>query len=957
MMNPGEMSLLFRKWFYRPKKEDESRMARFYWAEEELNMVTAELDSFDGRKDPERCSNLVAKLRHCQDKVLSVINEMMDEAIGGERAERDFRGKYPDDVLQDNLAGQLWFGAECLAAGSNILNREQESTVMRPFAKAVVKNLEKIRALLHDECYSPEPHYSEKLCETFKIFDRVLAEFEFLYVSAMVPVKTPREYDLQQDVTVLFSETTMRALSLGLIDQDMVDMYDPALMFTIPRLAIIAGLCIFPSGPLSLDVHPSSMCELFRPFRNLLRKIRRFLWTLSRDELCALEKALCSLNDPVLIPVDHGGEMYPGEQPSQDSEKLSTSTTTTFVKPDPPAPPPPEAVPGPPSRPSSSSSSSSPSSTSSLSSLADTSSSSPSPAHPQPPRPPRPLPQTPFNASTSSDSSTSSNSTPFHRSGDKGSKSRRRHSGRQPSSGDPQGPSSSTGRQRRRRRSSPTRPTSSPSLTKEQTMESIRETLQSVLQLAQEHRSTSDPCFASPPQGAATTGATSTRGDVTRCCCGRQTTTVPPEAVRVTAAEGARRERRKRIEEHAHGPAQSHRRRREQKGNCACAHGRQTSAGVEVAGRLSRRRELAYVWTKNFFLNFREVTLGCLDSPPSSGVVSPRGPSRPEAIPTLSPTDPKVWCPFSKYTPEDCRLIRSRFKDSQDLIHRLFVCVSGVADQLQTNFAGDLRNILRCVFVINSSPPAPEPKVEEAAIPERKKLDGGLAGAAPSSSSSISSAEEASLDSPPRPSASAPSASLLLPPSIPASAYAGNAILPGTSWGIPEVTAWGVSSERSITPEIAERPPPSTPPGPSRPPSSFPHSPSDAGIASTSQTLRQNLTVGLAEAPHESPEPDPGSPPIVGPMASLIDRGGPRTEIRQPPSWVPDEAAPLCMGCEAPFTVIRRRHHCRNCGKVFCGRCTPNSVPLPRYGLVKPVRVCNRCFLYYVTPFAPQEVL
>lgn len=36
----------------------------------------------------------------------------MDEMIPNERADRDFRVKFPDDVMQDNLAGQLWFGAE-----------------------------------------------------------------------------------------------------------------------------------------------------------------------------------------------------------------------------------------------------------------------------------------------------------------------------------------------------------------------------------------------------------------------------------------------------------------------------------------------------------------------------------------------------------------------------------------------------------------------------------------------------------------------------------------------------------------------------------------------------------------------------------------------------------------------------------------------------------------------------
>ncbi len=47
--------------------------------------------------------------------------------------------------MTDNLAGQLWFGAECLAAGSSIMNKETESEAMRPLAKAVTKSLEKVR--------------------------------------------------------------------------------------------------------------------------------------------------------------------------------------------------------------------------------------------------------------------------------------------------------------------------------------------------------------------------------------------------------------------------------------------------------------------------------------------------------------------------------------------------------------------------------------------------------------------------------------------------------------------------------------------------------------------------------------------------------------------------------------------------------------------------------------------
>ena len=40
-----------------------SSLMRFYYADEELNMIASELDSFDGRKDPVRCTNLVNQLR------------------------------------------------------------------------------------------------------------------------------------------------------------------------------------------------------------------------------------------------------------------------------------------------------------------------------------------------------------------------------------------------------------------------------------------------------------------------------------------------------------------------------------------------------------------------------------------------------------------------------------------------------------------------------------------------------------------------------------------------------------------------------------------------------------------------------------------------------------------------------------------------------------------------------
>lgn len=90
-------------------------LARFYFADEELNSVTAELDSFDGRKEPERCATLVGRLRQKQDGVLQVVEGIMTEVISERRAGREYRTKFPDDILHESLSGQLWFGAEVRA--------------------------------------------------------------------------------------------------------------------------------------------------------------------------------------------------------------------------------------------------------------------------------------------------------------------------------------------------------------------------------------------------------------------------------------------------------------------------------------------------------------------------------------------------------------------------------------------------------------------------------------------------------------------------------------------------------------------------------------------------------------------------------------------------------------------------------------------------------------------------
>ena len=89
-----------REFLYRPKRSDRSLMARFFYADENLTAVAQELDSFDGRKDPERCASLVNKLRSCQDKLLSICNKMLEEVEPGYSGRlREHRAKFPGKNL------------------------------------------------------------------------------------------------------------------------------------------------------------------------------------------------------------------------------------------------------------------------------------------------------------------------------------------------------------------------------------------------------------------------------------------------------------------------------------------------------------------------------------------------------------------------------------------------------------------------------------------------------------------------------------------------------------------------------------------------------------------------------------------------------------------------------------------------------------------------------------------
>ena len=44
--------------------------------------------------------------------------------------------------------------------------------------------------------------------------------------------------------------------------------------------------------------------------------------------------------------------------------------------------------------------------------------------------------------------------------------------------------------------------------------------------------------------------------------------------------------------------------------------------------------------------------------------------------------------------------------------------------------------------------------------------------------------------------------------------------------------------------------------------------------------------------------------------------------------WQHEEDVEECGGCRQGFSVTRRKHHCRHCGRIFCSECVNKQVCL-----------------------------
>lgn len=77
---------------------------------------------------------------------------------------------------------------------------------------------------------------------------------------------------------------------------------------------------------------------------------------------------------------------------------------------------------------------------------------------------------------------------------------------------------------------------------------------------------------------------------------------------------------------------------------------------------------------------------------------------------------------------------------------------------------------------------------------------------------------------------------------------------------------------------------------------------------------------------------------------SIIDKDDASDISEGSKGWTLDAASQYCMNCQQPFHLNNRRHHCRNCGKLFCGTCTEYKYHRVHDSKGEHVRVCYNCY-------------
>mmetsp|Transcript_3978 Transcript_3978/g.10103 ORF Transcript_3978/g.10103 Transcript_3978/m.10103 type:complete len:566 (-) Transcript_3978:1011-2708(-) len=107
-------------------------------------------------------------------------------------------------------------------------------------------------------------------------------------------------------------------------------------------------------------------------------------------------------------------------------------------------------------------------------------------------------------------------------------------------------------------------------------------------------------------------------------------------------------------------------------------------------------------------------------------------------------------------------------------------------------------------------------------------------------------------------------------------------------------------------------------------------------MTTPNQHQQQPQLGGMPTIPvnNSSDSPDRGAGGDSEMEGGLNDHNNKNSVATLSSPWQYDAEAPNCMGCAVEFNPLIRRHHCRLCGKIFCGDCTRQKALIPPSSIV-----------------------
>jgi hypothetical protein len=90
-------------------------------------------------------------------------------------------------------------------------------------------------------------------------------------------------------------------------------------------------------------------------------------------------------------------------------------------------------------------------------------------------------------------------------------------------------------------------------------------------------------------------------------------------------------------------------------------------------------------------------------------------------------------------------------------------------------------------------------------------------------------------------------------------------------------------------------------------------------------------------------------------MNALLEARAALRSVSSPPQWTKFDTSIYCCCCNQRFTwysntarndqALILRNNCNCCGALVCGNCSNNYHTVPKYGMIIPKRICDKCYL------------